>query len=64
LLEFVDFVRLLRENLAQSVRIAVFPVDLRGKGIAESDRRVWARALMQLDDPALYVMDAFTGEAQ
>jgi hypothetical protein len=55
LLEFIDFLKLLRERLPV-LRIAVAPVDVSGTQILEADREVWASTLARLHDPKLYVL--------
>jgi hypothetical protein len=57
LLEFVDFLKLVREKFPD-VSVAVAPVDITGRAIVASERDVWARTLSRLNDPKLYVLAA------
>jgi hypothetical protein len=58
LLEFVDFLALLREVLGGDCSITVVPLGLDGEGVSRADREVWSRALGRVRDPKLYVQDA------
>jgi hypothetical protein len=58
LLEFVDFLALLREVLGGECSITVVPLGLDGEGVCRADREVWSRALGRVRDPKLYVQDA------
>jgi len=58
LLEFMDFLALVREVLGAGASITVVPLELSGTAVAAPDRDVWARALARLRDPRLYVMEA------
>ncbi len=58
LLEFMDFIGLLRERFGTGPSITVVPIDVEGAAVRRADRTVWARALGRLGDPRLYVMPA------
>ncbi len=58
LLEFMDFLGLVREELGGEPSITVVPLDVSGRAVEAADREVWARALARVRDPRLYVMDA------
>lgn len=58
LLEFVDFLALLREMLGGACSITVVPLAVDGAGVRAADRDVWAHALGRVRDPQLYVQDA------
>ncbi|HEX7037955.1 MAG TPA: DUF2868 domain-containing protein [Pseudomonadales bacterium] len=58
LLEFVDFLALVREELGADCSITVVPLDVSGTRIRPDDRSVWAHALARARDPRLYVMEA------
>jgi hypothetical protein len=57
LLEFMDFLGLLREELGNECSITLVPVDVTGSGVGADERDVWARALARLRDPRLYVLE-------
>ncbi len=57
LLEFNDFLGLVRESLGGDVSLTVVPVDVTGSRVDPGDRAVWAQALGRLRDPRLYVQD-------
>ena len=63
LLEFADFLDLLREVLGDSVTITVVPVSTSGDGVDSRDREVWAGFLARRGDSRLYVLQA-TATAQ
>ncbi|MFW6093887.1 MAG: DUF2868 domain-containing protein [Pseudomonadota bacterium] len=58
LLEFLDFLALVREHLGDEISITVVPLSIAGEAVAREDREVWARALAEARDPRLYVMEA------
>ncbi len=58
LLEFMDFLGMLREELGVQCSVTVVPVDVAGGRVRAEDRDVWARALGRLRDPRLYVLQA------
>lgn len=58
LLEFMDFLALVRETLSGEGSITVVPLALSGDEVHGAERDVWARALARLRDPRLYVMEA------
>jgi hypothetical protein len=58
LLEFMDFLTLVREELGNDGSITVVPLDVSGRRVLPKERDVWARALARVRDPRLYVMDA------
>lgn len=62
LLEFMDFLGLVRETFGPGPSITVIPLDVDGEAVRSPDRDVWARALGRLSDPRLYVMPALAGD--
>lgn len=58
LLEFQDFLSLVRETVGSDVTLVVAPVGLGGTSIRPLDRAVWAQALGRHQDPRLYVLPA------
>jgi len=62
-LEFTDFLELVRGAVGRDVTIAVVPVAVNGVDVDARDRDVWARSLGRLGDARLYVMDATRGDA-
>ena len=62
LLEFADFLSLVRDRLGAGVSISLAPVDVIGIAIHEQNREVWARALARLGDSRLYVVAAERGQ--
>jgi len=58
LLEFMDYLGLLREEFGTEPSITIVPLDVQGRAVRESERDVWAKALARVRDPRLYVMDA------
>jgi hypothetical protein len=58
LLEFADFLALVRESLGAECSISVVPMSVSGSEVHRAEREVWARALAKLRDPRLYVMEA------
>jgi len=64
LLEFGDFLRMLRAELGTGVLITVVPIDTRGEGVSAVDRQVWAGFLARHDDPRLYVQQATLAPAE
>ena len=58
LLEFSDFLELIRENVAADVSLMVVPLDVSGVKVQAAERDIWARALTNVDDARLYVVDA------
>ena len=57
LLEFSDFVELIRENVAADVSLMVVPLDVSGVKVLAAERDIWARALANVDDARLYVVE-------
>jgi hypothetical protein len=60
LLEFMDFLGLLRERVGASCSVTVVPINLAGTGVDPQERGVWSRALGRLRDPGLTVMEALS----
>jgi hypothetical protein len=58
LLEFADFLGLLRELAGTSPSLTVVPIDVSGTRVDAGDRAVWASTLARLRDPRLYVQEA------
>jgi hypothetical protein len=58
LLEFADFLALLRDAVGPERTVTVVPIDTRGRTVAAADRDVWASFLGRQPDPKLYVMHA------
>ena len=58
LLEFMDFLGLLREELGGDCSITVVPVDVAGVSVRADERSVWSKALARVRDPRLYVLEA------
>ncbi len=58
LLEFMDYLGLLREEFGTEPSITIVPLDVHGAAVREAERDVWAKALGRVRDPRLYVMDA------
>ncbi|MEZ5559947.1 MAG: DUF2868 domain-containing protein [Pseudomonadales bacterium] len=58
LLEFVDFLGLLRELAGAACSLTVVPLALDGASVRAGDRAVWAQALARVHDPRLYVLEA------
>lgn len=58
LLEFMDFIGLLRESLGAGCSITVVPVDVTGTRVRADERDVWARALARARVSHLYVLEA------
>jgi len=57
LLEFNDFLGLIRELLGMAPSITVVPIDVSGTRVAPAEREVWAKTLARLRDPRLYVQE-------
>ncbi len=57
LLEFGDFLGLVRASLGAAASLSVVPIDVSGSRVDAADRAVWAQALGRLRDPRLYVQD-------
>ncbi len=57
LLEFVDFLELVREELGEA-SITVAPLGVGGESVESGQRDIWARTLARVRDPRLYVMEA------
>ncbi len=57
LLEFVDFLEMMREELGEA-SITVVPLGVGGESVESGQRDVWARTLARVRDPRLYVMEA------
>jgi hypothetical protein len=57
LLEFGDFLGLVRAIVGASASLTVVPIDVSGSRVDAADRAVWAQALGRLRDPRLYVQD-------
>ena len=60
LLEFMDFLGMLRERVGGGCSVTVVPLDVAAAGVERVQRDVWARALGRLRDPALTVMEPVT----
>lgn len=58
LLEFMDFLGLVREELGGEASITVVPLCVGGDAVRAAEREIWAGALARLRDPRLYVMPA------
>jgi hypothetical protein len=58
LLEFADFLGMLRERAGAAASITVVPIDVGGTRVEAADRAVWAGTLARLRDPRLYVQEA------
>jgi hypothetical protein len=58
LLEFMDFLALVREELGADCSLTVVPLGVSGDAVHAAERDVWARALAQIADSRLYVMEA------
>jgi hypothetical protein len=58
LLEFADFLGLVRELAGNVPTITVVPIDVSGTRVESADRAVWSRTLARLRDPGLYVQEA------
>jgi hypothetical protein len=58
LLEFMDFLVLAREVLGGGCSFTVVPLGVSGDAVHPAERDVWARALTQVADSRLYVMEA------
>ncbi len=58
LLEFMDFLGLLREHFGSSCSLTIVPLNLQKTGVDAADREVWSQALGRLRDPRLYVVEA------
>jgi hypothetical protein len=58
LLEFMDFLGLLREHFGSDCSLTILPLNLQKTGVDPDDRQVWSQALGRLRDPRLYVMEA------
>jgi hypothetical protein len=57
LLEFGDFLGLVRELVGIEASITVVPIDVTGTRVDAADRAVWATTLGRLRDPHLYVQE-------
>jgi len=57
LLEFLDFLGLVREQVGLDASITVVPIDVSGTRVEAADRAVWATTLGRLRDPRLYVQE-------
>jgi hypothetical protein len=58
LLEFMDFIVLVRETFGAECSISVVPMALSGVDVQAPEREVWARALAKARDSRLYVQEA------
>jgi hypothetical protein len=58
LLEFADFLGMMRERAGAAASITVVPIDVGGTRVDAADRAVWAGTLARLRDPRLYVQEA------
>jgi hypothetical protein len=58
LLEFIDFIALVREAFGADCSISVVPLAVSGVDVHPPERDVWARALAKVRDPRLYVQEA------
>ncbi len=57
LLEFSDFLEVLRARIGDAATMVVVPINIRGDGIDPTDREIWAGFLGRHGDPRLYVME-------
>jgi len=65
LLEFADFLKLLRDQAGADASLTVVPIDVTGTRVSKDEREIWARALAREHDPHLYVVEAdVDGERQ
>jgi MFS family permease len=60
LLEFADFLGVVRDECGADCSITVVPLDVSGSAVPAAGREVWARALARVADPRLYVVEAST----
>ncbi|MCZ6617020.1 MAG: DUF2868 domain-containing protein [Gammaproteobacteria bacterium] len=58
LLEFSDFLDLIREVVGDAASLVLVPIDVTGKQVLESERDVWAQALARRRDSGLYAVAA------
>ena len=63
LLDFADFLSLLRERVGGGVNITVVPIDTGGRSIDAEDREVWAGFIARHRDPRLYVFQAIAADS-
>jgi len=63
LLEFMDFLGLVREALGSDASMTVVPLDVSRQRVRADDRDVWSRALARVRDSRVYVMDALAETA-
>jgi hypothetical protein len=61
LLEFSDFLYLVRDKLGSEVSITLVPLDVTGTTVLKDERDVWAGMLARQQDPRLYVVEAESG---
>ena len=65
LLEFYDFLDLIREVVGDSASMVLVPIDVTGEQVLRRERDVWAQALARRRDSGLYAIaadDLTTGE--
>lgn len=58
MLEFTDFLDLVRGFFGPKVSLTVVPVDVTGTEVRNDEREIWAKALSRQRDPGLYVVEA------
>ena len=58
LLEFSDFLAVLREQVGGTPGITVIPINTTASHVEPDDREVWAQSLSRHDDSGLYVLQA------
>jgi hypothetical protein len=58
MLEFTDFLDLVRELFGPKVSLTVVPVDVTRCEVRYDEREIWAKALARQRDPRLYVVEA------
>ncbi len=58
LLEFSDFLDLMREVIGEAPSLILVPIDVTGKRVLVSEREVWARVLVRRRDSRLYAIAA------
>ena len=58
LLEFSDFLDLIREVVGDATTLILVPIDVTGTRVLEDERDVWARVLARRRDGALYAIGA------
>jgi hypothetical protein len=58
LLEFSDFLAVLRDCIGGRPSITVIPINTSATHVDKADREVWAHSLSRHDDRSLYVLQA------